>query len=209
VVKENKNQILREAAGDFTKKASMLSSVLEIAIAGSVAGGDPYPNDLDISLIVNNIEELAQISKYARQMSKYYHGWEFFLFDKNLLHLGRVCHRRQCPSRSVDCYVLGCGDPPHLRIHSGFKYDEKIFLSSPFDILYTSFKESCLLARKGELGITGSRKYPVLEDAKIKCAVCGRTFIFTAGEQKWYKGRGYSQPKRCPGCKESKYINNF
>ncbi len=141
MVKENKNQILREAASDFTKKASMLSSVLEIAIAGSVAGGDLYPNDLDISLIVNNIEELAQISKYARQMSKYYHGWEVFLFDKNLSHLGRVCHRKECPSRSVDCCVPGCGDPPYLRIHSGFKYDEKIFLSSPFDILYTSFKE--------------------------------------------------------------------
>ena len=134
MVKENKNQILREAAGDFTKKASILSSVLEIAITGSVAGGDPYPNDLDISLIVNNIEELAQISKYARQMSKYYHGWEVFLFDKNLLHLGRVCHRKECPPRSVDCCVPGCGDPPHLRIHSGFKYDEKIFLSSPLDI---------------------------------------------------------------------------
>ncbi|MCG2791411.1 MAG: zinc-ribbon domain-containing protein [Actinomycetia bacterium] len=209
MVKENKNQILREAAGDFTNKASMLSSVLEIAIAGSVAGGDPYPNDLDISLILNNIEELAQISKYARQMSKYYHGWEVFLFDKNLLHLGRVCHRRECPSQSVDCCVPGCGDPPHLRIHSGFKYDEKIYLSSPFDILYTSLKESCLLARKSELGITESRIYPVLEDVKIKCAVCGRIFIYTAGEQKWYKGRGYSQPKRCPGCRENKYINDF
>ena len=209
MVKENKNQILREAAGDFTNKASMLSSVLEIAIAGSVAGGDPYPNDLDISLILNNIEELAQISKYARQMSRYYHSWEVFLFDKNLLHLGRVCHRRECPSQSVDCCVPGCGDPPHLRIHSGFKYDEKIYLSSPFDILYTSLKESCLFARKSELGITESRIYPVLEDVKIKCAVCGRIFIYTAGEQKWYKGRGYSQPKRCPGCRENKYINDF
>jgi len=94
VIEENKNQILREAAGDFTKKASNLSSVLEIAIAGSVAGGDPYPNDLDVSLVVGNLDELIQISKYARQMSKYYHGWEVFLFDKSLLYLGRVCHRR-------------------------------------------------------------------------------------------------------------------
>ena len=43
---KNKNQILREAADEFTKKASALSSVLEIAIVGSVAGDDPYPNDL-------------------------------------------------------------------------------------------------------------------------------------------------------------------
>ena len=184
----------------------MLSSVLEIVIAGSVAGADPYPNDLDIAIIVDSLDELVLVSKYARQMSKYYHGWEVFLLNKSLLYLGRICHRRQCPSQSVDCCVPGCGDPPHLRIHSGFKYDEKIFLSSPFNILYTSFKESCMLARKDELGITDSRKYPVLEDVEIKCAVCGGIFIFTAGEQKWYKGMGYNQPKRCSECRENKYM---
>ena len=157
MIKKNKNQILREAANEFIKKASVLQGVLEIAIVGSVAGGDPHPNDLDISLVADNLDELVQISKCARQMSKYYHGWEVFLFDKNLMPLGRICHRRQCPSQSIDCCVPGCGNPPHLRIHSGFKYDEKIFLSSPIDILYTSFKESCLLDRKDELRITGGK----------------------------------------------------
>ncbi|MCL5071312.1 MAG: zinc-ribbon domain-containing protein [Actinobacteria bacterium] len=151
----------------------------------------------------------VQISKYARQMSRYYHNWEVFLFNKNLLPLGRICHRRQCPSKSVDCYVPGCGDPFYLRIHSGFKYDEKIFLSSPIDNLYTSFKKSCLLDRKNELKITGSRKYPILEDAKIKCIICGRTFLFTSSEQKWYKDQGYNQPKRCSCCRKNKYVNNF
>ena len=142
-------------------------------------------------------------------MSRHYHNWEVFIFNKNLLPLGRICHRRQCPSQSVDCYVPGCGDPFYLRIHSGFKYDEKIFLSSPIDNLHTSFKNSCLLDRKNELKITGSRKYPVLEDAKVKCIICGRTFLFTSSEQKWYKDQGYKQPKRCSDCKENKYINNF
>jgi ribosomal protein S27E len=70
-------------------------------------------------------------------------------------------------------------------------------------------KKTVWLARKDELGITGSRKYPVFEDVKIKCVICGRIFIFATGEQKWYKGRGYSSPKRCPGCRENKYINDF
>ena len=56
MIKKNKNQILREAADQFTKKASILSSVLEVAIVGSVAGGDPYPNDLDISLVLDNLD---------------------------------------------------------------------------------------------------------------------------------------------------------
>ncbi|MHB1377798.1 MAG: zinc-ribbon domain containing protein [Candidatus Humimicrobiaceae bacterium] len=209
MVKKNKNQILREAADDFAKKSSRFSSVLEIAIVGSVAGDDPYPNDLDISLVADNLDELDQLAKCARQMSRYYHNWEVFLFNKNLLPLGRICYRRQCPSQSVDCYVPGCGNPPHLRIHPGFKYDEKIFLSSPIDILYTSFKKSYLLDRKNKLGIVESGKYPILKDIKIKCVICGRTFLFTSGEQKWYKGQGYSQPKRCSGCRESKYINEL
>ena len=87
MVKENKNQILREAVDEFAEKASTLSSVLEIAIVGSVASDDSYPNDLDISLVVDNLDEIAKISKYTRQMSRYYHGWGVFLFGKNLLHL--------------------------------------------------------------------------------------------------------------------------
>lgn len=160
-MRKNKNQILRTAADEFTKKVSKLSSPLEIAIVGSVAGSDPYPNDLDLALIVGNLDEIAEIAKYARQMSSYYHGWEVFLFDKNLLPLGRICHRRQCPAQSVDCSATGCGKPSHLRIHSGFEYDEKIFLTSPIDILYTSFKKSCFLGRKDELGIVESRKYAI------------------------------------------------
>ena len=191
------------------KKASKLSSPLEIAIVGSVAGGDPYPNDLDLALILDNLDELKKIAKYARQMSSYYHGWEVFLFDKNLLPLGRICHSRQCPAQSIDCSIAGCGNPPHLRIHFGFEYDEKIFLTSPIDILYTSFKKSCLFSRKDELEIVESRKYPMLEDIKIKCMLCGKTFVFTSGEQKWYKNQGYSQPKRCHRCRENKYINDY
>jgi len=205
LIEENKNKVLREAAGDFALKASKFKSMLEIAIAGSVAGGDSYPGDLDVSIVVDSLDELDKISKYARQMSGYYHGWEVFLFDKNLLYLGRVCHRRECPSQSVDCYVPECGKPPHLRIHPGFKYNENIFLSSPFDILYTSFNKSRFFARRDELGITSFKKYPVLKDVKIKCIICGRSFVFIAGEQKWYKRRGFISPKRCTACREDNY----
>ncbi|MBA7547079.1 hypothetical protein ES705_39481 [subsurface metagenome] len=183
----NKNEILRVAANEFAEKVHKLSSPLEIAIIGSVAGDDPYPNDLDLVIIIRNLEEITTIAKYARQMSKHYHGWEVFLFDEDVSIIGRICHRKKCPTQSVDCSVPGCGQPPHLRVHSDFKYQEKIFFNSPIGILWTSFKRSRLLERKDELGITKSRKYSVLEDVKIKCILCAKVFLFTASEQKWYK----------------------
>jgi len=205
----NKNEILRVAANEFAEKTHKLSSPLEIAIIGSVAGDDPYPNDLDLVIIIRNLEEITTIAKYARQMSRYYHGWEVFLFDENVSLIGRICYRRKCPGQSVDCSVSGCGQPPHLRVYSDFKYQEKIFFNSPIGVLWTSFKTSRLLEHKDGLGIAESRRYPVLEDIKIKCVLCGKIFLFTASEQKWYKKQGFSPPKRCPDCIEQERIKGL
>ena len=202
----NKNEILRVAANEFAGKVHKLSSLLEIAIIGSVAGDDPHPNDLDLVIIIRNLEEITTIAKYARQMSRHYHGWEVFLFDENASLIGRICHRRKCPVQSVDCSVPGCGQPPHIRVHSDFNYQEKMFFNSPIDVLWTSFKRSRLLERKDGLGIAESRRYPVLENVKIKCILCGKIFSFTASEQKWYKKREFSPPKRCPDCIEQERI---
>ena len=205
----NKNEILRVAANEFAEKVHKLSSLLEIALIGSVAGDDPYPNDLDLVIIIRNLEEITTIAKYARQMSRHYHGWEVFLFDENVSFIGRICHRRKCPGQSVDCSVPGCGQLPHLRVHSDFKYQEKIFFNSPVDVLWTSFKKSRLLERKDELGIAESRRYPLLKDIKIECILCGKIFLFTASEQKWYKKQGLNPPKRCPNCIEQKRIEGL
>ncbi|MGC8817528.1 MAG: zinc-ribbon domain containing protein [Candidatus Hadarchaeum sp.] len=83
-----------------------------------------------------------------------------------------------------------------------FKYDEKVFLKSPIDLLWTRLDISCLLARKAELGIVELQRYPVLKDIEIECIVCGKTFVFSGGEQKWYRKLGFSPPKRCPECRE-------
>ena len=205
----NKNEILRVAANEFAEKVHKLSRLLEIAIIGSVAGDDPYPNDLDLVIIIRNLEEITTIAKYARQMSRHYHGWEVFLFDENVSFIGRICHRRKCPGQSVDCSVPGCGQLPHLRVHFDFKYQEKIFFNSPVDVLWTSFKKSRLLERKDELGIAESRRYTLLKDIKIECILCGKIFLFTASEQKWYKKQGLNSPKRCPDCIERERIKGL
>lgn len=42
-------------------------------------------------------------------------------------------------------------------------------------------------------------------DKTLQCADCGAKFTFTAEEQEFYAGRGYTnEPKRCPPCREAK-----
>lgn len=42
------------------------------------------------------------------------------------------------------------------------------------------------------------------EDVKIKCQDCGRIFIFSANEQKFYEEKGFPPPKRCKSCRKAR-----
>lgn len=198
----SRNESYKAAAHEFAGKLRRLASPREIAIVGSVAGGDPHPNDLDVAVVVTTLDELHAIAKSARQMSRLTHAWEVFLFDEDLSPIGRVCHRRECPGTSVDCIVEGCGKPLHLRVHTGFTYDENIFFGSPIDVLWTAREKSLLLARREMLGITALKEYPALEDMEVACMDCGDMFVFSGGERKWYDKRGLCWPKRCAKCRD-------
>jgi len=51
---------------------------------------------------------------------------------------------------------------------------------------------------------TGGRLL-VYSDRELVCADCGDTFVFTAGEQEFYAGRGLvNEPKRCRNCRQSR-----
>lgn len=44
-----------------------------------------------------------------------------------------------------------------------------------------------------------------MEDKKIKCKDCGEEFIFTVGEQEFYKEKGFeNDPVRCQSCRRAK-----
>lgn len=44
-----------------------------------------------------------------------------------------------------------------------------------------------------------------MEDKTMKCKDCGADFIFTAGEQEFYKEKGFeNEPQRCPSCRKAK-----
>jgi len=44
-----------------------------------------------------------------------------------------------------------------------------------------------------------------MADKTLKCKDCGQDFIFTEGEQEFYKEKGFeNEPQRCPECRRAK-----
>jgi CxxC-x17-CxxC domain-containing protein len=44
----------------------------------------------------------------------------------------------------------------------------------------------------------------VYTDKTLTCADCGQQFVFTASEQEFYAGRGFTEPRRCASCRASR-----
>jgi hypothetical protein len=43
------------------------------------------------------------------------------------------------------------------------------------------------------------------QDKELKCVDCGGSFLWTAGEQEYFKERGFTnEPKRCKSCRQAK-----
>ena len=40
-----------------------------------------------------------------------------------------------------------------------------------------------------------------MKDYKIKCKDCGKDFVITVDDQKWYIERNLTLPKRCKDCR--------
>ena len=44
-----------------------------------------------------------------------------------------------------------------------------------------------------------------MEDKTLKCKDCGKDFVFTVGEQEFYKEKGFeNEPSRCADCRRLK-----
>ena len=49
-----------------------------------------------------------------------------------------------------------------------------------------------------------------MEDKKIICKDCGKEFVFTVGEQEFYKEKGFeNDPVRCPDCRRARNAQNM
>ena len=44
----------------------------------------------------------------------------------------------------------------------------------------------------------------VERDVTIICKLCQKSFIWTAGEQKYYRTKGLATPRHCPNCRETR-----
>ena len=43
-----------------------------------------------------------------------------------------------------------------------------------------------------------------MADMELTCKDCGKTFVFTEGEQEFYAQRNFSNPVRCPECRQKR-----
>jgi CxxC-x17-CxxC domain-containing protein len=49
----------------------------------------------------------------------------------------------------------------------------------------------------------GGRRVPYT-DKTLTCQDCGQEFTFSADDQEFFAGKGYSEPKRCPSCRQAR-----
>ena len=46
-----------------------------------------------------------------------------------------------------------------------------------------------------------------MEDKTLQCKDCGAEFVFTVGEQEFYKEKGFeNEPQRCPECRRARKL---
>ena len=41
-------------------------------------------------------------------------------------------------------------------------------------------------------------------DKELSCQDCGQSFTFSADDQEFFAQKGYSEPKRCPSCRQAR-----
>ena len=87
---EDRLAMHQAAAADFAERINGVESVEEVAVFASVAGGDPYPSDLDLAIFLNALDELPMIAKVMRQVQNKTGGLDLFVFERDRRFLGNV-----------------------------------------------------------------------------------------------------------------------
>ena len=125
-----KKQEIKEEIKNFVEKVSQIDYVIEIGLLGSIRRGKNVGADIDLAVFVkNDTDNINRLSKIYRKVYGSYHYYlDVFLLREDRTYLGHICFRKDCPTRSVDCTVQGCGDIKYLRQFQDFEFDERKFL---------------------------------------------------------------------------------
>ena len=62
---------------------------------------------------------------------------------------------------------------------------------------------SFLSALKSFFGMSSGPKKMQPGDRLLTCMDCGKEFVFDIGEQRFFKSKGFTDPKRCPDCRKN------
>ena len=44
----------------------------------------------------------------------------------------------------------------------------------------------------------------MVQDKSLVCVECGESFQFSADDQRYHEEKGYTEPKRCPACRQAR-----
>lgn len=56
---------------------------------------------------------------------------------------------------------------------------------------------------KGLFGSSANGTRPKsAKDRVLQCEDCHKSFVFDEGEQRFFKAKGFTDPKRCPACRQ-------
>ena len=93
-----------------------------------------------------------------------------------------------------------------IRLEKEQKHQEYLEMKERKHQEYLEMKEKKRLEWEAEK----IRRANTFENKTLTCKKCGKEFIFSAAEQKFFKERGFFKPSMCKECRAStKTINNF
>lgn len=79
-------------------------------------------------------------------------------------------------------------------------------IESSLNVLASALQTLSVSIRHETSATDSSRPREVpLRDQQMTCRECGRSFVWTAGEQRYYREKGFEPPVRCEECRKAKH----
>ena len=95
---------------------------------------------------------------------------------------------------------------PYLKEWEKIDYKKvRARIQETIQILESDVPIDCQSVRQREAMINEALQGSAPQDLLLKCWECGERFLFTVGEQRFYKQKGFNYPKRCEECREKRH----